>query len=526
MRLLSAETALPFASDKSHLPFKGASLSWRATILLLLAAAALLRLYGLGSESLWHDELFSADIALNRGLISQSGVPFFERIALGDVGAIESFWTIKAADQSPPLFELLNKFSIFLFGDSESGVRALSALAALAFLAWLGWRTYRHAGTRLGVFYLATLAIYATSGFMIFYAQEARAYSLGAALSGTALVLFFERALRGWKTAPLPQWPEVCLFIAAAMTHYNLTALAGMILSVYCLEAWRRKEWRALLRMSSVLVVVLAWLLVNRQSFLNTTEGQFGWVHVSYGEALLIGLRGVVVEVLGWLNAIAVLATVMAAVFFAARFREPTSGATASSQENWKNATWALASLAAAYFLVMTWIMQKSQILHLRHYIFPATIFYPLFAIAVSKVWQRSNPLGWIFLAIIIATQWPLIKSFHSAQKADFRGATASIVKHLDDGDIVFTDFMLNPAGYDYYLKRKAPKTLVRQPYYIPEDAHQVCQTIQGRSRFALLRASSRGDLSDALNNACGQGYKIQRSEFFKLTTEIWEKQP
>ncbi len=501
-------------------------MSWRAIILVLLAGAALLRLYGLGSESLWHDELFSADIALNRALLSHPGVPFFERISLRDVGTSESFWTIKAADQSPPFFELLNKVSIFLFGDSEGGVRALSALSALAFLAWLGWRTHRYAGTRLGFFYLATLAIYATSGFMIFYAQEARAYSLGAALSGTAVILFFERALHGWKTAPLPKWSEVCLFIAAAMTHYNLTALAGMILSVYCLEAWRRKDWHAILRMSLVLVVVLAWLSVNRQSFLNTTEGQFGWVHVSYGEALVIGLRGVAVEVLGWLNAVAVLATVMAAVFLAARFRQPTSGATAASQENWKHATCALAILAAAYFLVMTWIMQKSQILHLRHYIFPATIFYPLFAIAVSKIWQRSNRLGWIFLAIIIATQWPLIQSFRSAQKADFRGAAASIAAHLNDGDIVFTDFMLNPAGYDYYLKRKGSKTLVRQPYYIPENVPQVCQTIQGRPRFALLRASSRDDLSDALSKACGQGYKIQRSEFFKLTTEIWEKQP
>ena len=103
------------------------------------------------------------------------------------------------------------------------------------------------------------------------------------ALAGMMAVLFLERALRGWRQAPLPGWPETGLLVAAAMTHYNLTVLSALILAAYSAEAWRRRDWPALLRMSLVPLALLAWLALSYHSFLLASQGYFGWVKLGYG---------------------------------------------------------------------------------------------------------------------------------------------------------------------------------------------------------------------------------------------------
>ena len=332
-----------------------------------------------------------------------------ERINLREVGSDESFWTIKAADQSPPFYELLSKVSVVFLGDGETSIRAVSAIAALVFLAWLGWRACKHRGTTLGMVYLSTLAMCAASGFMTFYAREARAYSLGAALAGMMAVLFLERALRGWRQAPLPGWPETGLLVAAAMTHYNLTVLSALILAAYSAEAWRRRDWPALLRMSLVPLALLAWLALSYHSFLLASQGYFGWVKLGYGEAFWVGLRGIGRDALGWPTTAVVIMALITAVLFTMhprlRGQAESSDAAAVPREKWMNATLALFLLAASYFMAVTLIMKESGIFHLRHYLFLLPIIHVLIAIAISRIWKNMHWLGWLFLIAGTLTQ-------------------------------------------------------------------------------------------------------------------------
>jgi len=497
-------------------------------ILLLLLAASLLRLHGLGDQSLWEDELFSADITLNRTLLPRQGVPFFERINLHEVGSDESFWTIKAADQSPPFYELLSKVSVVFLGDGEAGIRAVSAMAALVFLAWLGWRACTHRGTTLGMVYLSTLALCAASGLMVLYAREARAYSLGAALAGVMVVLFFERALRGWRRSALPDWPEVGLLVAAAMTHYNLAVLSALILAAYSVEAWRRGDWPALLRMSLVPLAVLAWLALSYHSFLLASQGYFGWVKLGYGEAFWVGLRGIGREALGWpTTSVATMALITAALFaMRPRWRGQTelSEVAAAPREKWMNATLALFLLAASYFMAATLIMKESGIFHLRHYLFLLPIIHILIAIAIARIWTNVHWLGWLFLITATLMQWPRLEYYQSIQRSDYRNAASIAFAQLNDGDMVLTGFMLNPTGHEYYLKRKTPKKLIRQPYHGLEQLTQVCEAVHGRPRFAFIRIHTQNDLSDGLKQACGGEYQIRRFESYRIDTEIWEQ--
>lgn len=121
----------------------------------LAAIGLFLRVHDLGQGSFWVDEAYSARI---------SQLPPMEIIST------------TAADVHPPLYYLLLRAWMLVFGQGEAAIRSMSlvldmfAMAAVADLAWLAFR-------RRGVVLLA-LALHALSPFAILYAQEARMYSL------------------------------------------------------------------------------------------------------------------------------------------------------------------------------------------------------------------------------------------------------------------------------------------------------------------------------------------------------------
>jgi uncharacterized membrane protein len=83
--------------------------------ILLLIIAILLRFYQLGNSSLWHDEAFT-HWRINRPLV-------------------DLLWLLRYDGGNLPLYYLLVKPMIIIFGDSEFGLRMLSAsLGVLAIL--------------------------------------------------------------------------------------------------------------------------------------------------------------------------------------------------------------------------------------------------------------------------------------------------------------------------------------------------------------------------------------------------------
>ena len=187
------------ASNNSIHLFSNPKIFWLLAVVAIFLLGSWLRVNDLGAKSLWDDELFSADIVLNRPLFPTDGTPFFQSKTFFEMGTNESFWTVKAADQSPPGYELVSKLVVSIFGDSEAGLRATSAIAAAILLAWLGARAIRNSQHGTGSIYLMMMALCAASGMMYSYSQEARAYNLGALFTGIIFVLFFERILQSGK---------------------------------------------------------------------------------------------------------------------------------------------------------------------------------------------------------------------------------------------------------------------------------------------------------------------------------------
>jgi 4-amino-4-deoxy-L-arabinose transferase-like glycosyltransferase len=136
----------------------------------ITALAAIVRLVGLGSESFWYDEAFSAEIAARPAWALFSGIA-------RDLG-------------NPPLHPLLLHVWALAFGGSDASLRALSAAAGILTipLVWLVGR--RLASERAA---LLAAALLAASPLHVELSQEARAYAL-ATLLGLASVLALLRA--------------------------------------------------------------------------------------------------------------------------------------------------------------------------------------------------------------------------------------------------------------------------------------------------------------------------------------------
>ena len=137
---------------KEEITFEEAT-PWVALIITLVGG--FLRLFQLGTKGMWLDETFSVWLA-NQTVGEMLG------------------WMV-TIDQHPPLYYLLLHGWVAQYGDTPYYARLFSALFGIATIPLLYLTGKRMAGRWVG---LAAAALLAFSPFHIYYAQEARMYTL------------------------------------------------------------------------------------------------------------------------------------------------------------------------------------------------------------------------------------------------------------------------------------------------------------------------------------------------------------
>jgi len=486
-------------------------------LLALLLAASALRLHDLGKLSLWEDELFSADIVLQRPLVPPAGVPWVEPVdirALRD-GGHESFWTVKAADQSPPMFELAAKLVTAVAGPSEVGLRLTSVLAALAALAWLAWRAWRARAGPLWPAYLTVLVLTAFNGLMIFYAREARAYALGAALITVLAVRFWERAIADWRQTPLPGWGEIALCVAACMAHYDALAVVGLLLLPCAWQALRRKDMAALARLAVVAAFVVAWLALSYDNILRTAHGQMGWHH---GSAWVAFRNMLMQEIIGpWLAGLMALAGVAAIVAAMRRRAEDAAG------DGLGRASIAVAVLLLAATWATLLIARRTGIVNQRHLIFVLPLLFVLIGSCLALVARRWRWAVWVCLILAVVAEAPLARTALMTPKSDFRGAAAFVLQRLQPGDALITTFILDPAALDYYLGRP-DQAFERKAFLLKEQATELCAGLAGHQRIGFYGHDMALPLITAMKDACGDRYGMDAYQGHNVFAAVWTK--
>jgi mannosyltransferase len=213
----AAAEAVPARSEaaSARLP------QWWPLVALTLGAA-LLRLTGLGAQSLWYDEAFTPLHVLHPSLFT----------------TLE--WVPKT-ENSPPLWYLIDWFDYRLFGGGAFALRLPSAIAGIA-LVPVAWAIARELADRSAA--IACAALVAVGPLFVWYSQEARAYGLFMFMSGLTM-LAFVRVLReptGRRFAWFAAAGALCL-----LTHYfAVFILAGMGIWLLADPRTRRRSLPAL----------------------------------------------------------------------------------------------------------------------------------------------------------------------------------------------------------------------------------------------------------------------------------------
>ena len=178
---------------------------------LLFFSALAVRLIGLGSESLWYDEAFSAHLA---------SLP------------LDRLMAATAGDVHPPLWYLIEWLTVRGLGASEFSLRLPAALASAAGAAEMFLLVRRIESERAG---LVAAGLMIASGGMHYYGQEARMYSLMTWLSLFGLRSLLEDRTRRFVPA-----------MALLMYTQNLAAFVAAPLGLLALWRWRSKAIKPL----------------------------------------------------------------------------------------------------------------------------------------------------------------------------------------------------------------------------------------------------------------------------------------
>jgi mannosyltransferase len=212
----------------------------------LTALGAVLRFATLGSQSYHHDEIVTASRVLRVGFGH----------AMDAVGFSES---------APPLYYALAWLWTQVAGTGEWGLRSLSAFAGVATIpvAYFIGRELR--GTRAGLFGAALVAV---NPMLLWYSQEARAYSLLGLFCALSL-LYCVRALRDGERRDFTLW-GVFSGLALATHYFAVFPLAAEFFLLL------RRRGRAIL--PGLGIVALAAALLGPLAIHQMSYGHAEWI--------------------------------------------------------------------------------------------------------------------------------------------------------------------------------------------------------------------------------------------------------
>ncbi|MEO7861367.1 MAG: glycosyltransferase family 39 protein, partial [Nitrospirales bacterium] len=185
---------------------------WGYAALLFILAGISISAFKLSSPySYWVDELYSVT-ASKENLIS------LHRILLSDL--------------HPPLYQLLLKGWMSVFGDSEVSTRSLSWLFAIASIYPL-WKFSKNFGV---VFFVCSLVVFSTNVLFTYYANEARPYAMELFFATLVSTYYFEESNKRLS----PKFLIACL--ALSLSHYFGLILVGVILGFRLFESRANRD--------------------------------------------------------------------------------------------------------------------------------------------------------------------------------------------------------------------------------------------------------------------------------------------
>ena len=203
--------------------------------LVIMAAGITLMLIGITRESLWYDESYSGAIVNH---------------SFSDIIAITG------GDNHPPLYYLMLRVFVLIFGNSVFVLRAFSVVGTAALAAWGIGPVKRALGSRFGLIYTVITFVLPITLSM---AQEARMYTWAAFfVTGSALYGYLAQ-----KDGRRRDWIifSVCTFCAAYTHYYSLLSVVVICVLLFVMMLIGKKKLVPfLISAGAVAVAFVPWL--------------------------------------------------------------------------------------------------------------------------------------------------------------------------------------------------------------------------------------------------------------------------
>ena len=416
----------------------------RIPVILLIGFA--LRLYRLGQASLWYDETVSAYLAgqATPDLIAHT-----------------------ARDIHPPGYYLLLRGWTLVAGNSEFALAFFSVGFGLLLIAL----TYRLARLVTGpVAAIWTALLVAISPFHLWYSQEVRMYTLGAALGVVIALLLIPPLIdsgsnRKFTTRSAIWWIGYALLAAAGM--YTLYYFAFLLLALNLTALWlavklNRPLIKPLLTANlAALLLYLPWLPTAWRQAANppvppwrdaatglTTMLTESWSALSLGQSVEAG-------------SVWPILLLTAGLFSAGLLRLRATHP-------------AVAPLLVSYTfgpLLIIWLISfMTPLYHVRYIFTYAPAFYVVLGAGLARLQQRHWLGAGLAMVVIAAGSGYAISRYHVDPHDDFRGAVAFIDRQWQPGDVIMVNAGYIYTAFDYYTRLTGAARTRLVPYSTPEN--------------------------------------------------------
>jgi mannosyltransferase len=476
----------PAAPSSNYLSAK----QWILFFLFLLAFGR--GIWALGGKSLWWDE----SLSLHRAKSSLSANLSNQIVLTDNVNSVAT------TDNHPPFYFLLLWLAVRLFGQSEFALRFISFAAAVLIVPLLYATGKRLVDDWAG---LAAAALGALSPMYLWYAQEARMYTLLALLSLLSFYCFVRAFLhRSGSLNIRRHWPWIATFVlaslAALVTHYLGVLLIAFELLALGLIALRQTERRrAIILVMIVTALASLPLLIYAGLVLPYAGFQPGFHFIPLADLLRDLLNsfslGLSVDSDYWyvlLIDLVFLFFMLAGLVWLVRPGAPGHRRTAG---------WLLVgylSIPVVAIFLMSYV--QPAYMNSRHLILITPAFYLLVGSGLTGWRGRAQLLallgGLIMIAGVSYSTWNYFNE-PAFDKDNHREWGAYLRKHVRPGDIVVVEPPHIAELYEYYADSGVPWIGLPQLGASREDTIATLEDLSSRYDrvwLALSRTPPWGD--------------------------------
>ncbi|BAZ28825.1 hypothetical protein NIES4074_12600 [Cylindrospermum sp. NIES-4074] len=260
--------------------------SWlRFLIIVLLVVGTFFRFFNLGGKVYWHDEIYTslrisgytaAEVKqriFNERIISQESFAKFQRPHL-EKGLGDTINSLAIEDpQQPPLYYIITRFWVGIFGNSVTAIRSLSAVISLLAFPCVYWLCRELFNVPLSVPFLA-IALMAVSPIHLALAQEAQAYIIWLVtilLCSASLLRAMRLESEDKDATRIVAWGIYAVMLAISLYTFLLSVFVAVAHGIYVITIARlrfTKTVRAYLLASLTGFLIFApWMLIIIANF-------------------------------------------------------------------------------------------------------------------------------------------------------------------------------------------------------------------------------------------------------------------